>query len=72
MEQWNPNDSANFLLLLPFSLSTWNIVDKVLGGSFEHLYWENVHAYCDDDKDFSKGSEMLIIWKAILCNSLFV
>jgi hypothetical protein len=63
MERWSSNESANFLLLLPFSLSTWNIVDNVLGGSFEHLYWENVHAnayHCDDDKDLYKGSEMLL------------
>lgn len=63
LDLWREEDASKILLLLPFDIKTWDMVDNFLGQDFEHLYWLKVIAnsyHCVDEDDLYRGIDFLL------------
>ena len=73
-KNWNAEQKAKLLMLLPFEKEVWNRVSTHLGATDEALYWRNVWVYpYGPDLDLTMAIEKLLEFgrpaAAVLCLS---
>ena len=73
-KNWNAEQKAAFLMLLPFEEEVWNRISTHLGEKDEALYWQNVWVYpYGPDRDLTIAIKKLLEYErpaaAVLCLS---